>query len=238
MEVKKLKAALVLALLACAWTAQADATLAPPALSFVLSPAVTIPLGPGAEYFLPGGAAELAVEYTLPTIPMLSLGADVLYGFTPIAAGLGTTSEFAGLLGAAWRMPIIGRLSGRVFARGGYGMGVVLGDLASALGGGPLLEGGAGLSFTVSPFAVARLDTSYSYMFGANGNLKISVGLSVRPRGNRRGSHRGEAAHYAGNRGGRSAKRVPRASPFPWQSPRGKGPDQEHRARARSPTCA
>jgi hypothetical protein len=170
------------ALLACVSAAQADVELSPPALSFTLSPAVSIPLGPGAEYFLPGGGAGLAVEYTPPSIPMLSFGADVQYGFTPIASGLGTTSQVTGLLGAAWRFPVAGRLSARVFASGGYGFGLIHGDPLSEIGGGPVVEGGAGLSFVVSPAAAARLDASYLYLLGANGSLELSIGLSMRPR--------------------------------------------------------
>jgi hypothetical protein len=168
--------------------------LAPPALSFVLSPAVSIPLGPGAEYFLPGGGAELGVEYTLSSIPMLSLGADMLYGFTPIAGGLGTTSQMAGLLGAAWRFPVAGRLSARVFASGGYSLGLIHGDPLPEIGGGPMVKGGAGLSFVVSPAAAARLDASYSYLLGANGSFTVSIGLSMRPR------FGGAAAPTAGTR--------------------------------------
>ena len=169
------------ALLACAGTAAADSVLPPAPLSFVLAPAITIPLGPGSQYFLPGGTAELAVEYALPSIPMLSLGGGVLYGFTPIAGGLGTTSQLAGQIGAGWRIPILGRLSGRAFARAGYEVGLVNGDSVSGLGGSPLVEGGAGLSYAVGPAAVARLDASYTYLFGANGTLKFSVGLLMRP---------------------------------------------------------
>jgi hypothetical protein len=170
-----------IALLALGRTAHADTLVPPAALSFVLSPAITVPLGRGAQYFLPGGAAELAVEYTPESIPMLSLGGNVFYAFTPIAGGLGTTSQFAGLLGAAWRVPIVGRLSGRVFARAGYGLGLVHGDPLTELGGNALVEGGAGLSYAVSPVAAARLDASYLLLLGANGTVKVSVGLSIRP---------------------------------------------------------
>jgi hypothetical protein len=122
------------------------------------------------------------VEYTLPTVPMLSVGGEVQYGFTPIAGGLGTTSQMAGLLSAAWRFPIVGRLSARVFAGGGYSAGLIHGDSLSKIGGGPLVEAGTGLSFAASPVTAARLDASYSYLFGANGSLMVSIGLSLRPR--------------------------------------------------------
>ena len=142
---------------------------------------MTFPFGPGAQDFLPGGGAELGVEYTLPSIPMLSLGADVLYAFTPIADGLGTTSQLAGLVSGAWRLPIVGRLSARFFARGGYDLGIVHGDPSAPVDGGLLVEGGTGLSFVVSPAAVVRLDASYLYLLGANGTVKVAIGLEMRP---------------------------------------------------------
>lgn len=169
------------ALLACAGTAGADVELSPPSLSFVLAPSFTVPLGPGASYLLPGGAVDLAAEYALPSLPMLSLGGGVLFGLTPITRGLGTTSQVYGMLGAAWRVPIAGRLSARLFARGGYGLGIINGDPASTTGGSAVAEGGAGLSFAVSPHAVARLDASYLALFGAQGCLRIAAGLAVRP---------------------------------------------------------
>jgi len=170
------------ALLVAASTARADIVLPPAPLSFTLSPALTIPLGPGSELFLPGGGVGLAVEYALPSVPMLSLGGGAFYTFTPIAGGLGTTSQLAGVAGAAWRFPIAGRLSARVFARAGYGLGLVHGDPLANVGGGPLAEGGAGVAFAVSPAAVARLDVSYTYLLAANGTLAVSLGVSMRPR--------------------------------------------------------
>ena len=162
------------------WTGFADSEVAPPALSFILEPAVAFPLGPGAEYFLPGAAVRIGGEYALPSLPMLSLRAGMIYGFTPIVGGLGTTSLIGGVLGASWRVPIVGRLSALAFAGGGLALGMINGDAASSAAV-PVGEGGIGLSWLVSPNAMLRLDGSYLYFFGVNGSLAISLGVLIRP---------------------------------------------------------
>ena len=109
-----------------------DSEVSPPALSFLLEPAVAFPLGPGVGYFLPGVAARVGGEYRLPALPMLSLRGGVIYGFTPIALGLGTTTLIGGVAGASWRVPIVGRLSAHAFADGGYALGMINGNSAAS----------------------------------------------------------------------------------------------------------
>ncbi len=158
----------------------ADTEVSPPSLAVDLEPAVLLPLGPGAGYFLPGTAVRIGVEYTLPSPPMLSVRAGMLCEFSPIAAGLGTTSLVGGLLGASWRVPVVGRLSALAFAGGGYALALINGDPASSASM-PVVEGGIGLSWLVNPNAVLRLDGSYLYLLGANGSLSVSLGVLLRP---------------------------------------------------------
>jgi hypothetical protein len=179
---KRLRAAACSVLLSCAVaTGGADELMMPPAFSLTLSPSLVLPVGPGANLFLPGAAAELGAEYVVPGVPFLSVGGFALYAFTPIPYGAGTASQLSGLGGVAWRLPLVGRLSARFFGRVGYGWGLVNGDAPSSSGGGPVAEAGAGLSFAAGPAAVARLDVSYLYFLGANGDLRITAGLSFRP---------------------------------------------------------
>ena len=167
-------------LLAVPLVSAADIEIPPPALSFTLEPGVAIPLGPGAEYFLPGTVFRVGAEYTLPSLPMLSLRANAIYGFAPIVSGLGTTSVAGGVLGARWRVPIVGRLSAVAYAGAGYALGVINGDSSSSASM-LVAEGGVGLSWLLNPNAALRLDSSYFYALGANGSMAISLGLVVRP---------------------------------------------------------
>ena len=176
-------AAALAAFLVCAHGAgAADLQLAPPPLSFVVAPEITFPLGPGQQNFLPGAAARIGVEYSLPSIPFLSIETAALVGFTPITDGLGTTGQLGGFLGAAWRLPIAGPLSARAFARAGYEAGLVYGDPLSRAGGAPAAEAGLGASLLLTPSLALRLDGSWMYVLGANGSAVVSLSIVARPR--------------------------------------------------------
>ena len=159
----------------------------PGPFSFVLSPSVTLPLGPGSNDFSMGGGGKLAAEYAFPDLRNLSLRLGFSYDYEVLQAGAGSTSELAALAGAAWRFPIVAGLSARAFAGAGYSFGFMNGDSLANGGAGAIAEAGAGIAYAFGPILALRFDLSYLYYLGLYGGLNASLALSVTPPSPKRG---------------------------------------------------
>jgi len=160
------------------------AASADPAFTVTAAPLVTLPLSSGAfgpnESFDVAFGGSLGLEYALATPVPLALrlaGAYSAGGLLP-AQGVavpGTLSELTVLAGASAGLPLNRALSLRGFLDGG----LALGRLDS---GDPVPYGsaraGAGLELRLADAFSARLDASWTYMFGLYGGLGATLGVA------------------------------------------------------------
>jgi len=149
--------------------------------SFVFSPLLMMPLGAEAEVFSLGGGARLSAEYSPPSLQLLSLQMGLAYDYQTLQASAGSISNVSATIGGAWRLPIGGGFSVRAFGNGGYSFGFMNGDNPANGGASPVVEGGAGLIYSLDERFSLRLDTSYIYYVGLFGGANVALAMSVTP---------------------------------------------------------
>jgi hypothetical protein len=138
-----------------------------PAFWWSLAPAATLPLGLDSNYFSTGVTVGFSGEYVYPPwwgfAPLFRINLNCV----PLSVGdVGGLYEIGGALGAAYRIPIFGPFSGRVFADIGYSFVDLVTHVAYSryfFGNNGFTEGGAGLSYALNPNIALRLDAFYTY---------------------------------------------------------------------------
>ena len=153
-----------------------------PAFWWSLSPAATLPLGLSDSYFSTGVTVDFSGEYVHPAwwgfAPLFRINLN----YIPLSvSAVGGIYEMAGALGAAYRIPIFGPFSGRVFADIGYSFVDLVTHVAYSgyfYENDGFAEGGAGLSYALNPNIALRLEAFYTYYLQFYGSLGISLGAA------------------------------------------------------------
>ncbi len=154
--------------------AQKAAPPGPSRLSFSLTPGLSIPLGNNAELFSPGGELKLSGRYRLPSLPLLFLGGQAGYGFSPITSADRLSLVSAGI-GVGLVHEFTPKLSVSAFASGGVFLAMLSGE---APAWNPQAGGGASLSYRLKPKLSADLELGYRYLFGLTSHLTAGLGAS------------------------------------------------------------
>lgn len=154
-----------------------------PALWWGIAPAATLPLGLNASYFSTGVTVDISGEYVIPSwygfAPMFRTN----FSYVPLSvSGVGAFYQAAGAVGAAYRFSLSGPFSGRVFADLGYSFVDLITHVSSSAGyffeNNGFTEGGAGLSYALSPNIALRLDAFYTYYFQLYASLSLALGVA------------------------------------------------------------
>ena len=153
-----------------------------PAFWWSLAPAATLPLGLDSSYFSTGVTVDFSGEYVHPAwwgfAPLFRINLN----YVPLSVGaVGGLYEIAGALGVAYRIPVFGPFSGRVFADVGYSFVDLVTHVAYSgyfFENNGFAEGGAGLSYALNPNIALRLDAFYTYYFQLYGSLGVSLGAA------------------------------------------------------------
>ncbi len=153
-----------------------------PAFWWNIAPAATLPLGLNASYFSTGVTVDFSGEYVHPSLlgfaPLLRINLN----YVPLSvAGVGGLYEMAGALGAAYRIPMFGPLSARLFGDLGYSFVDLLTHVAYSgyfFENNGFAEAGAGLSYALNPNVALRFDAFYTYYFQLYGSLGLSLGAA------------------------------------------------------------
>jgi tetratricopeptide (TPR) repeat protein len=143
--------------------------------SFSVSPTYLMPLRGATNYFTPGGAAALSVEYRLPVVDFLGLRLDLDGSYLPIWTGDGT-AFFAVGGGPGLYLPPLGGFTGSLFGSAGYYYGIIA-DPQNRGGGNFYLAGGLRLGWNITPTFNTGIEVSYRYV--ANGPAALYQGLGV-----------------------------------------------------------
>lgn len=154
-----------------------------PALWWSIAPAAIMPLGLNSSYFSTGVTVDISGEYVNPAwygfAPLLRTN----FSYVPLSvSGVGAFYQAAASLGAAYRFNLFGPFSGRVFADLGYSFVDLITHVTSSVGyffeNNGFTEGGAGLSYALSPNVALRFDAFYTYYFQLYGSLNLSLGIA------------------------------------------------------------
>src|SRR5208283_87372 len=154
-----------------------------PALWWGIAPAATLPLGLNSSYFSTGVTVDVSGEYVIPSWYGFAPLARANFSYVPLSvSGVGAFYQAAGAIGAAYRFNLFGPFSGRVFADLGYSFVDLITHVSSSAGyffeNNGFTEGGAGLSYALSPNIALRLDAFYTYYFQLYGSMSLSFGVA------------------------------------------------------------
>jgi len=153
-----------------------------PALWWGIAPAATLPLGLNSSYFSTGVTVDVSGEYVIPSWYGFAPLARANFSYVPLSvSGVGAFYQAAGAIGE-YRLNLFGPFSGRVFADLGYSFVDLITHVASSAGyffeNNGFTEGGAGLSYALSPNIALRLDAFYTYYFQLYGSMSLSFGVA------------------------------------------------------------
>jgi len=181
-HVKRNAFALLLGLLALT-SAFAENEGQPAAMWWSVAPAAALPLGLNSSYFSTGVTLDFSGEYVHPALRGVLPLFRTNFSYVPFTVnGVGGLFEAAASLGAAYRVSLFGPLSARVFADLGYSYVGIYEQVTRPVlffnGTDAFAEGGAGLSYAISPSIALRFDASYTYYFQLYGSLGLSLGVS------------------------------------------------------------
>ena len=154
-----------------------------PSFWWTLAPAASLPLGLNSSYFSPGATVDFTGEYVHPALRGFAPLLRINLNYVPLSvSGVGGLYEIAGSLGAAYRIPLFGPVSGHVFADLGYSFVDFIAHVTNTFGyfieNDGFAEGGAGLSYALNPNLGLRLDASYTYFFQMYGSLGVFLGVA------------------------------------------------------------
>jgi transglutaminase-like putative cysteine protease len=153
-----------------------------PAFWWNISPAMTLPLGLDASYFSTGVTVDISGEYVHPALRGLAPLLRMDLNYVPLSvSGVGGLYEAALSLGAAYRVPLFGPVSGRLFADLGYSFVDLITHVTSSgyfFENNGFTEAGAGLSYALTRSVDLRFDAFYTYYFQLYGTLGLSLGAA------------------------------------------------------------
>jgi len=174
-------------LVSCALLLSATVATAAPgdsSLTVTASPTFTLPLTSGSfganEMFAPAFGGTLGLEYSLPVSFPLALrfaggySAGGLKSVQDIAVP-GTLSELTFLGGAGTSLTLSPPLTLRGFVDGGLVRGALSGGEGVFYGS---ARAGTGLDLRITDALSARLDASFTYMFGLYGGFGATLGMT------------------------------------------------------------
>jgi hypothetical protein len=144
-------------------------------LSLHVTPAFTLPIGESADYFLPGGAADLSLELGFTPKRLLFLAADLGYAYTPYKAAE-SLSTLTAMAGGGVNLELIPRLVLKAFAAGGYYYSFINQDKMGS--GNPSLLGGLSLQYLVYPLLNLGIGAAYRNNLGLYQGLEVTLGTS------------------------------------------------------------
>jgi tetratricopeptide (TPR) repeat protein len=149
----------------------------PSLFSLSLNPGFAVPMLGDANFFNMGGAGDLSAELRMPFFPLLYVGADFGYTYSPLRRN-DTLSILSGGLQVGLDWDIVPRiLTLKVFGEGGYFYGF-LNDGSGTSGSNPVAMGGLGLSVNVSPAVSIGVAGTYRYFFGLYNDVALAIGTS------------------------------------------------------------
>jgi transglutaminase-like putative cysteine protease len=145
--------------------------------SLSFTPGVAIPIFSDAALFDVGGTGDLAAELRMPFFPMMYVGTDVEYTFSPVRRN-GSVSMLSGGLNVGVSYEIIPNLLElKGFGGFGYFYGFLNGGGAAG-GSNPVGMAGLGVSYNVSPTFSVGVTGTYRYFFGLYNDIAIAIGTS------------------------------------------------------------
>lgn len=148
----------------------------PSSVSIYAHPVFTIPMLDSTEFFGPGAALGLGVEYSFQGNPQLFLSGGLDYAFLTVNDESSSVSLISMLAGGGVHFWFTPRLGVRVTGLGGYYYGF-LNDGGSA-GGQLALQGGAQLEYLLTPAIDLALGAAYRYDLGTFQGLSVTASTS------------------------------------------------------------
>ncbi|MCK5198330.1 MAG: hypothetical protein KAR21_08265, partial [Spirochaetales bacterium] len=147
--------------------------------SIAVTPVGIIPFGENASSFKMGGGVDLAVDFSLGSIPFVFVRTSADYEYIPLASKDGL-SIFSVSAGAGLKYTLFEKLTLSASGTGGYYYGFMT-DNSGSSGGNISLSGGVSAFFNITPSFSLGISADYTSKTALYSSLGLSIGTTIYP---------------------------------------------------------